>query len=406
MPRTPDQVLKEKTGDCDELARTYVAIAQQLGIKFSEFNMLEIAWKVKYGEAEETKTSLHACVVKVGKERFLIDPAIGIPPKPLEVTGNLKDNPQLITALNETYTKDDQGKPRRTVDRAEIVGVDEQQKYRLLEKPAQFASLYYYQQGIAYENQRKLEEAVKAYETAYKLDETNWRAKISFIEDSYDLGVRKLDERELGTNDEQTRRLLVEARKVFEKVVVLKPEHAKAHNELGTIFFEFGDKASIRKALNKFELALKYNENLTQAYHNKGLCHKALGDYQQAEMAFKEVIRRQPNDVDSRVELSHVYILSKNYDKAIETCEAILTLEQGNTTAYCNLGSAYNSKGLLAFDKKDFVFAEQYFAKAIQAYERALDSHSPVEINAKIKENLGIARENLRKAKSAQNTSQ
>ena len=57
IPKTPDQVLKNKKGDCDELSLTFLAVAEKAGISIKKFNFVVITFEVEtpFGVKKESR---------------------------------------------------------------------------------------------------------------------------------------------------------------------------------------------------------------------------------------------------------------------------------------------------------------------------------------------------------------
>ena len=78
------------------------------------------------------------------------------------------------------------------------------------------------------------------------------------------------------------------AKKLYQKVIEIDPNHEDAHNNLGIIFSNSGD---LEKAKSCYEKALTINPKNFNAYNNIGNIFKELGDIEKARQNF---ISRQP----------------------------------------------------------------------------------------------------------------
>ena len=58
-----------------------------------------------------------------------------------------------------------------------------------------------------------------------------------------------------------------------------------------------------------------------------------MGEWEQAEQIFLEIIEENPNDVEAISELIHVYELSRQYGKAVRILEQWLRLNPGDLSA-------------------------------------------------------------------------
>ena len=92
----------------------------------------------------------------------------------------------------------------------------------------------------------------------------------------------------------------VEYRKAIEK----DGKYADAHFNLGNALL-FQNKAE--EALKEYELAAMYEtdkERLAQVYHNTGVLMQAAKDYKNAVEAYKQSLRNNPNDHETRYNLA------------------------------------------------------------------------------------------------------
>ncbi|MBR7166798.1 MAG: tetratricopeptide repeat protein, partial [Bacteroidaceae bacterium] len=91
----------------------------------------------------------------------------------------------------------------------------------------------------------------------------------------------------------------VEYRKAIEK----EPDNADAHFNLGNTLL-FQNKA--QEALKEYELAAqneKDKHRLAQIYHNTGVLMQAAKDYSNAVKVYKEALRNNPHDNETRYNL-------------------------------------------------------------------------------------------------------
>jgi tetratricopeptide (TPR) repeat protein len=87
----------------------------------------------------------------------------------------------------------------------------------------------------------------------------------------------------------------VEAKKAFEKAVTLDPKHYRAITNLGNLALESNN---LDEAINKYEQALKLNENFANAHHNlavayrkKGLVSKSVSELKKAQRVSQQKLR-------------------------------------------------------------------------------------------------------------------
>ncbi len=99
---------------------------------------------------------------------------------------------------------------------------------------------------------------------------------------------------------------------------------------------------------------MNFNNAIQSALEN----HKA-GNLRQAELIYRKILNKRPNDVDALHLLGVLYNQLGNYDSAIKYIRKALQLDAGFAEAYNNLGNVIRNKGLI--DE-----AETYYQKALQ----------------------------------------
>jgi len=139
---------------------------------------------------------------------------------------------------------------------------------------------------------------------------------------------------------------LVES-KNFDKVITITNEILKDDPKSNFALF---NKAFALEALNQHKLALDHYDLLLEAHekgydnydalYNKGLIHGNLGDYENAEKCFKEIIKNRPGDIDAwcmrglALEVSGDTVLSiacKNYVEYLKKQKINEKTNQSNT---------------------------------------------------------------------------
>ena len=97
---------------------------------------------------------------------------------------------------------------------------------------------------------------------------------------------------------------LPKAQRAFEQALQLNPQILDAHNNLGSIKAQLGD---LRGALEDFraELTLDPNHpNAPRIFHNIGNSLLALGQPEEAIIAFEAALRRDPDLIESHISLA------------------------------------------------------------------------------------------------------
>ena len=71
------------------------------------------------------------------------------------------------------------------------------------------------------------------------------------------------------------------AENLYKTILEINPNDAGAHNNLGLIFYAFGE---FQKAKSCYEKAIQINPNYAKAHYNLGIVLNELGEYQKAVM--------------------------------------------------------------------------------------------------------------------------
>lgn len=126
----------------------------------------------------------------------------------------------------------------------------------------------------------------------------------------------------------------------YKDTVLLKPNSAKAHFNLGLAY----DKAGYPKeAIKSYKEVIRLNPKSSMTYCNLGFIYKDLGDRQKAIQSFKEAIRIKPNYDKARGNLGMVYVEVGDIENALKEYEI---LRKSNKTYAAELYSAINAKSV------------------------------------------------------------
>lgn len=155
------------------------------------------------------------------------------------------------------------------------------------------------------------ENEIKAIENIIELDPENLPSRIRLsellIDSSNSKNVENLFKTAIiySSSGEKEK-----AKQYFEKVVAIDENYAPAYDRLIDVYFELKDK----------ENALKYAESLINSYESEKR-------YNEAAQIYRRIINYDPDDIKARTELSRIYMLSEEKEKAIgELLQLIKTL--------------------------------------------------------------------------------
>jgi serine/threonine-protein kinase len=154
---------------------------------------------------------------------------------------------------------------------------------------------------------------------------------------------------------------LIRAEQILLNAYQLMPNNNTVLIELGAFYFENGN---YHRAIDYFELLAKQAPNNYIAYLNLSACHYLNGDMNQAILSAEKSLLIQPN-ADGYANLGTYYFILKNYDKAVESYEQMIIL---NDSDYINWGNLADSYRFTNDDKY-----KEAFQRAIKLAEQAIE---------------------------------
>ena len=169
-----------------------------------------------------------------------------------------------------------------------------------------------------------LNEASMDYENALIL-------KPDYAEVHYNLGITL---RELGNFNA--------AINSYKNALGIKHEYPRVHNNLGNIFLELGQ---LKDAVNHFEWAIAFQSNFAEAYNNLGFTQKELGFVQSSIKNFEKAIEIDSNFVDAHSNLGIIFQQIDRLDDAIKCHKRALAINPNYIQSYLNLGNIHLEKG-------------------------------------------------------------
>jgi tetratricopeptide (TPR) repeat protein len=93
------------------------------------------------------------------------------------------------------------------------------------------------------------------------------------------------------------------------------------------------DKGDVAKALAELQAVVTHAPDNPVSRYNLGRAHAARGEYEQARQQFQIAIDKNPNYVLARVAMAQLQVARQDFDAALKTAEAVLTIDKGNVNA-------------------------------------------------------------------------
>ena len=174
--------------------------------------------------------------------------------------------------------------------------------------------------GNVYKELGDLEDAANSYESAIIINP-------DYVEALYSLSLTMEDLE----NPESINYL--------KKVLLIKPDFAEAHNNLGVAQKNQG---LLIDATKSYKKALNLNSNYHEAYNNLGNVLKDLGKLDEAVNCYEKAISIQPDYPTTHNNLGNVLRDLGKLEEAIERYKIALTLNPDYAETYSNLGLTYS----------------------------------------------------------------
>jgi len=150
----------------------------------------------------------------------------------------------------------------------------------------------------------------------------------------------------------------IRAEEVLLKAYDIMPNHYTVVGNLGIFHFNNGD---YQQAIDYFELLAQQAPNNYIAYLNISACHYLLGNIEHAILAAEKSLVIQPN-ADGFANLGTYYFILRDFDKAVEAYERMITLNNSDYINWGNLADAYrfaNNPQYIDTFQQAIVLAEQ-----------------------------------------------
>ena len=109
------------------------------------------------------------------------------------------------------------------------------------------------------------------------------------------------------------------------QVTAAYPEDARAHANLGNAYF-FG-RQDYEKAREELQNAIEIDPNFAPAYNMLGYSHSALGNYPEAEKAFKQYIVLVPNDPNPYDSYAELLMKTGKFDESLAQYRKALSID-------------------------------------------------------------------------------
>jgi len=183
----------------------------------------------------------------------------------------------------------------------------------------------YYNLGLAYSGQGRIDEAIAAYTTVIRLDP-------AFSTDVYNnLGIAFM-----------ARGRVDDAIRVYTMAVNINPRDGDIHYNLAGAYMTQG---RIDEAIAEYQASAQRTPDDARIHFYLGVAYANKGLYGQAINEYAMVLRLHPEDVVTRNNIGNAYIRQGRLEEALNELQTALRIKPDFAEAHYNLGNTYSSLG-------------------------------------------------------------
>ncbi len=142
---------------------------------------------------------------------------------------------------------------------------------------------------------------------------------------------------------------------------------AEYHNRQGMFYFSSGD---YEEAIDRFELAIKYDPNYAPPYYNKGRARLEEGNLEQAFKDFSEACELFPDNYESYVYLAEYYRRIENPSEAVRYYLQALKFDQNNLEVRSSLAFLFAQQGEVSQAIKEYSYILAIDPENIDAHKQ------------------------------------
>ncbi len=137
----------------------------------------------------------------------------------------------------------------------------------------------------------------------------------------------------------------------YQTCVELQPENFTAHYELGLLFSGLGKDI----ALDYFDNALRIDSTNEDVYYARALFLQQSGRYREAIEAYRDMIRRNPQNEHALYNLGYIYFDLDSLDKAYRNFDLVTKIAPAYADAYYMRGQVAELQGNLNQARIDYI---------------------------------------------------
>jgi superkiller protein 3 len=111
---------------------------------------------------------------------------------------------------------------------------------------------------------------------------------------------------------------------------------------------------------------LERRKDLPAAHFNLGVCYYGKNMFEEAIGEFRQTLRFNPDDYNSRFNLGLIYYQKKDYAKALDEFNRALAIDNRDAVLYYSIGRVYEAQDNLRKAQQEYILALQISPDAVQ----------------------------------------
>ncbi len=136
--------------------------------------------------------------------------------------------------------------------------------------------------------------------------------------------------------------LPMEQRRYYQELAAAYPDDERAHTLLGNHYF---GQQEWELAIGEFTRAIQINPGYSQPYNQLGYAHRFLGNYAEAEQAFKKYIQLIPGDPNPFDSYAELLMKMGRYEESIASYRKALEQNPNFVASHIGIATDYNLMG-------------------------------------------------------------
>ncbi|HEY1784248.1 MAG TPA: tetratricopeptide repeat protein [Pirellulales bacterium] len=181
---------------------------------------------------------------------------------------------------------------------------------------------------------------------------------------------------------------LAEAAAAYRQIVLLRPDIAEAHNNLGNVLTA---QRQLDEAASHYQRAVALNPALFQAHSNLGNIYRQRGQFAEAVAHYEQAIALQPDLFEPHFALGRIFQRQGQFDRAVASVRRAIALKPDHAQSYHTLGNLF-------FEQEKLSQAREAFQHAVTLDSGYCQAHNMLGCVLEKQEQFDLALASYRRA--------